>query len=86
MSSHTIKILGKNCGSCQWTERLVRDTIAERGLGPDVVVLEKVTSTSVMIGYGVMSTPAVVIDERVVHVGGIPKKGDVEHWLSALTA
>lgn len=84
MDSHTIKILGKNCGSCEWTERLVRETVAQKGLGPDRVTVEKVTSTSAMIAYGVMSTPAVVVDERVVHVGGIPRKADVERWLGEL--
>lgn len=85
MASHTIKILGKNCGSCEWTERLVRETVAQRGLGPETVAIEKVTNTAAMIAYGVMSTPAVVIDETVVHVGGIPKKAEVERWLAGLS-
>ena len=83
MTTHTIKILGKNCGSCQWTERLVREVVAE--LAADVQI-EKVTSTSAMIAYGVMATPAVVVDEAVVHVGGIPTKAEVQRWVTSLQA
>ncbi len=81
MAAHTIKILGKGCGSCVWTERLVREVVAEASADVDV---EKVTKTSEMVSYGVMSTPAIVIDERVVHAGGIPTKEEVERWVQAL--
>jgi small redox-active disulfide protein 2 len=83
MSKHTIKILGKGCGSCTWTERVVREVVAQAGVEVDI---EKVTRTSEMVPYGVMSTPAVVIDERVVHVGGIPTKEEVQRWVLALQA
>jgi small redox-active disulfide protein 2 len=81
MSKHTIKILGKGCGSCIWTERLVRDVVTE--LGADVTV-DKITKASEMVPYGVMSTPAVVVDEKVVHAGGIPTKQEVERWIRSL--
>jgi small redox-active disulfide protein 2 len=83
MAKHTIKILGKGCGSCVWTERLVRELVARAGVDADV---EKVTKTSEMVPYGVMSTPAIVIDERVVHAGGIPTKAEVEGWIHDLRA
>ena len=83
MSKHTIKILGKGCGSCIWTERLVREVVAEAGVDVDV---EKVTKTSEMVAYGVMSSPAIVVDERVVHVGGIPTKAEVRQWVRELQA
>ena len=81
MAKHTIKILGKGCGSCIWTERLVREIVAQSGVEVDI---EKVTKTSEMVPYGVMSTPAIVIDERVVHVGGIPTKEEVQGWVRDL--
>jgi small redox-active disulfide protein 2 len=77
---HTIKILGKGCGSCIWTERLVREVVAQLGVEVDI---EKVTKTSEMVPYGVMSTPAIVIDEQVVHAGGIPTKQQVQQWVLA---
>jgi small redox-active disulfide protein 2 len=83
MSKHTIKILGKGCGSCIWTERLVREVVAQSGVEIDI---EKVTKTSEMVPYGVMSTPAIVIDERVVHAGGIPTKEEVQRWVRDLQA
>jgi len=83
MSKHTIKILGKGCGSCIWTERIVREVVAQ--LGADVEI-EKITKTKQMVPYGVRSTPAIVIDEQVVHAGGIPTKAEVERWVQALQA
>ncbi len=80
MPMHTIKILGKGCGSCIWTERLVREVVAQLGVEVDI---EKVTKTSEMVPYGVMSTPAIVIDEQVVHAGGIPTKQQVQQWVLA---
>jgi small redox-active disulfide protein 2 len=83
MSKHTIKILGKGCGSCVWTERLVREVVSDAGVE---TTIEKVTKTSDMVPYGVMSTPAIVIDERVVHAGGIPTRAEVERWIGELSA
>jgi small redox-active disulfide protein 2 len=83
MAKHTIKILGKGCGSCVWTERLVREVVAQAGAE---IEIEKITETSQMVPYGVMSTPAIVIDERVVHAGGIPTKAEVQRWVQELGA
>jgi small redox-active disulfide protein 2 len=80
MARRVVKILGQGCGSCAWTERLVRSVIA--GLAVDAEV-EKVTETSAMIAYGVRSSPAVVLDGRVVHAGGIPTRAAVESWFAA---
>jgi small redox-active disulfide protein 2 len=83
MAKHTIKILGKGCGSCISTERLVREIVAQLGVEVDV---EKITKTSEMVPYGVMSTPAIVIDEHVVHAGGIPTREEVKRWILELQA
>ena len=83
MSKHTIKILGKGCGSCIWTERLVREVVAQAGVE---VSIEKVTNPSEMAPYGIRSTPAIVVDERVVHAGGIPTKEEVQRWIRELQA
>lgn len=78
---HVIKILGKGCGSCIWTERLVREAVAASGVDVDI---EKVTRTRDMTPYGVRSTPTIIIDERVVHAGGIPTKEEVQRWVREL--
>lgn len=63
--------------------RLVREVVAEANADVDI---EKVTKRSEMVPYGIMTTPAIVIDERVVHAGGIPTKEEVRRWVLALQA
>jgi small redox-active disulfide protein 2 len=83
MAAHTIKVLGKGCGSCEWTERLVREVVAESGADIEVIKLSKISE---MIAYGAMATPAIVLDEKLVHDGGIPTKQAIVGWLAGLEA
>lgn len=46
------------------------------------ITLGKVEDLRDIMGYGVMSTPGVVIDGKVVHAGGVPSRGKVEQWLA----
>ena len=73
-----IKILGGCCGNCDTVMKMVADKAAELGVA---VSLEKVTDMAAILGYGVMSTPGVVVDGKVVHAGGMPKPAAVESWL-----
>jgi len=75
-----IKVLGTGCASCKTTVEMIRQVAADKGVD---VELEKVEDIQKIMTYGVMSTPAVVLDGKVVHAGGIPKHGDVEQWLAA---
>ncbi len=75
-----VKILGSGCKRCIATAGMVQ-TEADR-LGLDVSI-EKVTDFAAIAGYGVVSTPGIVIDGKVVHAGGVPKADDVAKWLSA---
>ena len=47
------------------------------------ITLAKVEELRDIMGYGVMSTPGVVIDGKVVHAGGVPSREKIEHWLAA---
>jgi small redox-active disulfide protein 2 len=76
----TFKVLGSGCCNCNTTADLIEKAAA--GLGVDVRI-EKVTEMGDILGYGVMSTPGVVVDEVVVHAGGIPTAGQVEAWVKA---
>ena len=76
----TIKILGTGCANCKATQKLVEDVIKARGVQARV---EKVEDIPSIMKYGVMSTPGVVIDGKVVHAGGIPSRAQVEQWISA---
>ena len=73
-----ILILGPGCPRCQQTEKIVKDAVAESGVSAEV---EKVTDIMEIAGYGVMGTPAVVIDGEVKSVGKIPGKDVVMDWL-----
>jgi small redox-active disulfide protein 2 len=73
-----IKVLGPGCAKCEKAEKIVRDVVAETGINADV---EKVTDMMKIAEYGVMATPAVVVDGDVKIVGKIPNKDDVKSWL-----
>lgn len=72
-----IKILGSGCRNCQTTYDLIRQVAEERGVE---VQLEKVQEMAEIMGYGVMSTPGVVVDGQVVHAGGVPDRRTVASW------
>ncbi|AHK16265.1 thioredoxin family protein [Thalassolituus oleivorans] len=73
-----IKVLGSGCAKCVKTAAVIQAIADEHGVPVNLV---KETSAEVMMNYGVMSTPAVVVDEVVVHSGSIPDRKKVESWL-----
>lgn len=73
------KVLGSGCRNCQNTAKLIESIAAEKGVA---IQLEKVSDMEIIMHYGVMSTPGVVMDEQVVHAGGVPSKEQVTAWLS----
>jgi len=74
-----VKVLGSGCRNCETTAKLIGEVAAAKGM---TVELEKVTDMAAILGYGVMSTPGVVIDGKVVHAGGIPDRKMIESWLA----
>ena len=74
-----IKVLGSGCANCKTTLKLIEEVAQARGVA---VNLEKVEDMAVILGYGVMSTPGVVIDDKVVHAGGVPSRDKVADWLA----
>ena len=73
-----IKVLGSGCANCKTTLTLIEEVAQARGVA---VKLEKVEDMAAILGYGVMSTPGVVIDGKVVHAGGVPDRKNIENWL-----
>jgi small redox-active disulfide protein 2 len=73
-----IKVLGPGCAKCKETEKVVREAVAAAGVDANV---EKITDFQQMMQYGVMSTPAVVVDGEVKVVGKVPSKDDVLAWI-----
>ena len=72
-----VKILGTGCANCKNTLALVEAVAREKDVQ---IALEKVEDLPSIMGYGVMSTPGVVIDGVVVHAGGVPARSKVEGW------
>ena len=75
-----VKILGSGCKRCVATAGMVQAEADRLGIG---VRIEKVTDYAAIAGFGVASTPGIVIDGKVVHAGGLPKADDVAKWLAA---
>ena len=69
-----IKILGAGCKSCVTLAENTRVALSQMNLQANV---EKVTDLSAIAGYGVMSTPALVINEKVVSYGKVLKPGEI---------
>ena len=73
-----IKVLGTGCANCKATLKLIEDVAKAKGAD---IRLEKVEDLAAIAGYGVLSTPGVVIDGKVVHAGGLPSREKVLGWL-----
>ncbi len=74
------KVLGSGCKKCATTADLITAKAAELGV---TVEIEKVTDMGAIMGYGVMSTPGVVLNEAVVHSGSVPTASSIEDWIKS---
>lgn len=74
-----IKVLGTGCANCKTTLKLIEDAAKAKGMA---IALEKVEDLQQIMSYGVMSTPGVVIDGKVVHAGGVPDRSKIDGWLA----
>ena len=73
-----IKVLGSGCKTCGNAADLIARKADELGV---TVSIKKVTDMAGIMGYGVMSTPGVVIDGKLVHAGGMPTAEQIAGWL-----
>lgn len=76
----TIKVLGPGCANCRRLTHLTEQALAELGRSEQV---EKVTDYAEIAAYGVMSTPALVVDDAVLTAGRIPALGSLKEALAA---
>jgi small redox-active disulfide protein 2 len=74
----TFQVLGSGCRNCEVTANAIAQAAKEAGVE---IQLEKVTDMAEILGYGVMSTPGVVLDGMVVHAGGVPGPDQVRAWV-----
>jgi small redox-active disulfide protein 2 len=75
-----VKVLGPGCKRCDAAVQMVKDAAAAAGVE---VAVSKVTDYAEIAGYGIASTPGIVVDGKVVHAGGLPKTDDLARWISA---
>lgn len=73
-----IKVYGPGCNRCAMTAKMIEEAAASLGVPVNV---EKVTDIADMARHGILSTPGVVIDGKVVHAGGLPKPEAITGWL-----
>lgn len=73
-----IKILGTGCKKCDTVTKLAKEIIEENNLD---ATIEKVENMKDIMSYGIMSTPGIVIDEKVVSAGTVPSKKKLKKML-----
>ncbi|MEI7897400.1 MAG: thioredoxin family protein [bacterium] len=74
-----IKILGPGCSKCNTLEKLTREVVEKNGINASITKIDDIME---IMKYGVMSTPALVINERVVLKGRIPSSDELKQLLT----
>ena len=75
----TIKVLGSGCANCKRVEQITHKIIIDMGIEAEVI---KVTDYNDIMAYNILSTPGLVINEKVVSTGRIPTPAEVTTWLT----
>ena len=73
-----VTVYGPGCARCQQTAQIVQQVLEERGIA---VELEKVSDYAAIAAAGVMATPGVALDGRLVSTGKLPSRAEIESWL-----
>ncbi len=76
----TVKILGAGCANCKKLEAVAREAATHASLEADFV---KVTDMQAIMAYDLLSTPGLVINDKLVSSGRIPTVAEVQGWLKA---
>ncbi len=75
----SVKVLGSGCANCKKLEAIAHQAVDQMGLDAEII---KVTEYPAIMSYNVMSTPGLVINEKVVSAGRIPTLAEVTTWLT----
>ena len=76
----TVKILGSGCANCRKLEAVARQAATTAGIDAEFL---KVTDMKTMLQYDLMSSPGLVINDKLVSSGRIPSLAEVGQWLTA---
>ena len=74
-----IKILGPGCAKCKTLDKLTHEVVEKNGISASITKVEDIME---IMKYGVMSTPALVIDEKVVLKGRVPSSDELKQLLT----
>ncbi len=74
----SVKILGPGCSKCRTLEAKVRDVVTKNNVEAEISKVEDIDD---MMSYGIMMTPALVVNEKVKSFGIIPKDDQILKWL-----
>ncbi len=76
----TVKILGSGCANCRKLEAVSREAAASAGLEAEFI---EVTDMKAIMAYDLLSTPGLVINDKLVSSGRIPTQAEVRQWMGA---
>ena len=79
----SIKVLGPGCANCRKVEEVARKAIATLGVE---ATFEKVTDYGDMMEYGLLATPGLVVNEKLVAGGRIPSEAEISQWVTSTLA
>lgn len=81
--SSGVKVLGSGCAKCNALETVAREALTELGMD---IAIDHVTDFTQIAAYGVMTTPALVVDGKVVSYGKVPGKDEVKSIIQKVRA
>ncbi len=81
MAKIKVEVLGSGCSKCKFLEKRVREIVAEKGSDAEVIKIEDINK---ILEYGVMMTPAIVVNGVVKCYGRIPGKEEIERWIGGI--
>jgi small redox-active disulfide protein 2 len=73
-----VTVYGPGCARCEQTARLIEAVLQAEGI---VFILEKVSDFALIAQAGVMATPGVALDGRLVSTGKLPTEAEIKGWL-----
>lgn len=75
----SVKVLGPGCSKCRTLEAKVKDIVAKNNIDANITKVEDINE---MMSYGIMMTPALVVNEQVKSYGIVPKDDQILKWLN----